>query len=132
MVSDEKPMYPSDFDLTIDAESYAGGAYGVGTLVLREAAQIIDAIITCKPATFVLDHFFVGDQEMLNGFNIPADIFFATVVNRGVRFTTLRGGRQAKVEFRNKTTDPTPEKIKIKVQVRSYHKREELLPESVE
>lgn len=127
-MTDEQGFYVSEFDLVVDEAGYVGGAHGTSILTLARAAQIIDVVVTCRAKTFALDHFFVGNRDMLPDWGgVDADVYAPTAVGRTVRFTTLQGGERACIEFRNRTDDPRPEPIGIRLKVRSRHPREALL-----
>ena len=101
-------------------EKYGPGGRGVAQVYCNTPYQIIDVVVACKPATFNLTGFYVGDANMFLGCGaISADSFAPTVQNRFVRFTTLQRGQTVQVPFENIASEGEPEHISIYVKVRS-------------
>jgi len=83
--------------------------------------QIIDFICVGTAGTWLLNNFFIGDTNMFLGANaVPADMFFVGVMNRGLRYTTARGGRDISITWAYNAGTTTIPTLVMSLKVRSY------------
>ena len=120
----DPPMYTYFVSLPTPQEKYKSGACGVAQVAVNTPYQIIDIVTCCKPATFNLTSFYVGDENQLLGAGaVPADMFAPAVQNRFVRFKWAQRGQVIAVGFLNISQNETPEQLVFALKVRSYRRQ---------
>ena len=118
----KRPLYTYGVGLpTVTAAQVTAVAIGTVQYRVNTSFQIIDFVCIATAATFLLTSFYVGDTNMWLGANpMPADMFFPTVQNRGLRFTTAKGGRDISIGWNSAVGTTTLQTLVMALKVRSY------------
>jgi len=118
----QRPLYTYGVGLpTVTAAQVTAAALGTVQYRVNTSFQIIDFVCIATAATFLLTSFYVGDTNMWLGANpMPADMFFPAVQNRGLRFTTAKGGRDISIGWNSAVGTTTLQTLVMALKVRSY------------
>lgn len=96
-------------------------AIGVAQYRVNTSFQVIDFICIGTAAVWLLSSFYIGDTNMFLGANsVPADMFFPAVMNRGLRYTTAKGGRDINIGWIYNAATSTLPTLVMSLKVRSY------------
>jgi len=118
----QRPLYTYGVGLpTVTAAMVTAANNGNVQYRVNTSFQIIDFICIATAATFSLTSFYIGDTNMFLGANaMPADMFFPAVQNRGLRFTTAKGGRDLTIGWLSVIGTTTLQTLVMALKVRSY------------
>jgi len=118
----QRPLYTYGVGLpTVTAAMVTAAAIGTVQYRVNTSFQIIDFVCIATAATFLLTSFYVGDTNMWLGANpMPADMFFPAVQNRGLRFTTAKGGRDISIGWNSAVGTTQLQTLVMALKVRSY------------
>jgi hypothetical protein len=96
---------------------------GTSQYFVNTSFQVIDFITAGAASTWFLSSFYIGDTNMQLGTgNIPADIYFVGVMNRGLRFTTAKAGRQISIGWIYGGAATNSPNLTLTLKVRSYYR----------
>jgi opacity protein-like surface antigen len=116
----QRPLYTYGVGLPIQGPPLAA-VTGTANYRVNTSFQIIDLLVVGTAGTWLLNSFYIGDTNMWLGPNaLPADMFFAGVQNRGLRFTTAKGGRDINVAWTYNAGTTTVPTLVMALKVRSY------------
>ena len=115
----QKPLYTYIVGLPVAGPPLV--AIGVVNYRVNTSFQVIDFIAIGTAAVWLLSSFYIGDTNMFLGAgSVAADMFFPAVMNRGLRYTTAKGGRDINIGWIYNAGTSTIPTLVMSLKVRSY------------